>query len=545
MITDREGTKARRRYPLRSSCLCAFVVCLSVACAPGREVDRNTIVYAVRTAPNSLDPRAANDETTGRVAQLVFNSLMKNGDDLRVAPELAERLDHPDPLTYRAVLRRGVKFHDGHELTSRDVLYTFNSILSPAFTSPFRGAFRQLASVVADGDYAVVFTLKEPFAAFPIQLVPLPIVPDGAGDSLRTHPVGTGPYKFKSYAVDDQLTLAAFADYWDGPPRNAGIVMKIIPDDTMRGLEIRKGSVDVVINDLPPDIVFQLEKGGDVTVVRSPGLDLSYLGFNMTDPVVSDRRVRQAIGYAIDRDAIVKYLRRGLARPAIGLIPPEGWAFEPNVMRFVHDRVRANQLLDEAGYKDPDGDGPRPRLRLSLKISTNEDARLQGTVIQQDLARVGIQLELLTYEFATLFSDIIKGNFQIMSLQWVGGALVDPDILRRVFHSQQVPPAGFNRGRYRNAKVDRLLDLATASVDEAERKKYYGEAQKIVAEDAPYIPIWNRTNAVVTQRDLIGLRLNPTSDVQVLRHVARRQSGVDAAARHAPPLLLYLFSRFR
>lgn len=500
------------------------VALLSIACGSGRQVDLDTIVYAVRTAPNSLDPRLANDETTARVAQLVFNSLMKNGDDLRVAPELAERLENPDPLTYRAVLRNGVRFHDGHELTSRDVVYTFNSVLDPAFTSPFRGAYRQLASITADGDHAVVFRLKEPFAAFPIQLVSLPIVPDGAGLSLRTHPVGTGPYRFRSYAVDDRLALAAFDDYWDGPPRNRGVVVKVIPDDTMRGLELRKGTVDVVINDLPPDIIHQLEAGGELAVVRSPGLDFSYLGFNMRDPVVSNRLVRRAIGYAIDRDAIVRYLRRGLARPAVGLIPPEGWAFEPGVARFTHDPARATALLDEAGYRDPDGNGPRPRLRLSLKISTNEDARLQGTVIQQDLAQVGIQLELLTYEFATLFADIVNGNFQIMSLQWVGGALVDPDILRRVFHSQQVPPAGFNRGHYRNPEVDRLIDMATTATAEAERKKYYGEAQKIIAEDAPYIPIWNRTNAVVTQPDLTGLRLNPTSDVQALRHVARRAS---------------------
>src|SRR5262249_12301008 len=227
-------------------------------------------------------------------------------------PELAERLEHSDPLTYRAVLRRGVKFHDGHELTSRDVLYTFNSILAPTFTSPFKGAFKQLASISADGDYAVVFKLKEPFAAFPIQLVPLPIVPDGAGDSLRTHPVGTGPYKFESYAVDDRLELSAFEDYWDGRPSNRGVIMKVIPDDTMRGLELRKGSVDVVVNDLPPDIVYQLERSKRLAVERSPGLDFSYLGFNMRDPVVSDKRVRHAIGYAINRDAIVTYLRRGL-----------------------------------------------------------------------------------------------------------------------------------------------------------------------------------------------------------------------------------------
>jgi peptide/nickel transport system substrate-binding protein len=202
-------------------------------------------------------------------------------------------------------------------------------------------------------------------------------------------------------------------------------------------------------------------------------------------------------------------------------LPPRAWAYEPDIFMFTYNPGKAKQLLDEAGYRDPDGDGPLPRLRLSLKISTNEEVRLQSTAIQQDLRRVGIDLDVRTYEFATVFADILKGNFQIMSLQWVGGAVIDPDILRRVFHSKQTPPSGFNRGHYQNPEVDRLLDLASAALKEPDRKKYYGAAQRLIAEDAVYIPIWNRVNVAVSQKELTGVHLTPSIDFSMLKDVRR------------------------
>jgi peptide/nickel transport system substrate-binding protein len=484
--------------------------------------DPGIITIAVRSGPNTLDPRLSNDEATQRMSQLVYSPLLEHSNDLRIRPALAQRFDNPDPLTYIAYLHRGVRFHDGRELTSRDVVYTFKSILDPALRSPFKGAFRALKDVTALDDYTVVFRLTEPFAAFPMQLTGVPpIVPADAGDALKTSPIGTGPYRFVRYEADDKLVLSAFEGYWEGPPNNAGVVLKVVPDDTMRGLELRKGTTDLVVNDLPPDIVHQLETSGQFSIERSPGLDFSYLGINMRDPVLADIRVRHAIGYATNRDAIIQYLRRGLGRPAVGLVADLAWAFEPDVFRFAYDPNRARQLLDEAGYRDPDGSGPRPRLTLSLKISTNEETRLQATAIQHDLGSVGINLDVRSYEFATFYNDVVTGNVQLFALQWVGGAMIDPDMLRRVFHSREIPPEGFNRGHYQNEQVDRLLDLATSAVDEGTRKRYYGEAQKLIAADAPYIPIWNKTNVIVAQKGLDGLHLNPVGDFNALREVRR------------------------
>jgi peptide/nickel transport system substrate-binding protein len=503
-------------------CLLNFAL---IGCAqPQASAPAGAIVVGVRTGPNNLDPRLGNDEASARVTQLMFNQLFEIGDDLRPKPMLAERLENPDPLTYRVALRRGVKFHDAHELTARDVVFTYSQMIDPSFVSPAKGAFRALKSVTAIGDYGVVFKLNEPFTSFASQLAgPPAIVPAGAGPDFGQHPVGTGPYQFVRFAVDDQVVLAPFPQYFNGPPKNTGIVIRVLPDDTMRGLELKKGSIDLVVNDLPPDIVHQFE-GQDFQIAKSPGLDYSYLGINMLDPVLKDKRVRHAIGYAIDRRAIVEYLRRGLARPATGLIPSQAWAYQPDIFQFTYDPNRARQLLDEAGFRDPDANGPLLRLHLSLKVSNAEETRLQATVIQQQLREVGIDLDVRSYEFATMYEDVLKGNFQMFSLQWVGGAMVDPDILRRVFHSTQTPPAGFNRGQYSNPEVDRLLDLAGAATSEAGRKRYYGEAQKIIAEDAPYISIWNRTNVAVAQPRLTGLHLNAVGNFESLKDVIKRAS---------------------
>jgi peptide/nickel transport system substrate-binding protein len=202
-------------------------------------------------------------------------------------------------------------------------------------------------------------------------------------------------------------------------------------------------------------------------------------------------------------------------------VPPTSWAFAADAFQFTHDPARARALLEEAGYPDPDGDGPQPRLRLTLKVSTNEFYRLQAAVIQQDLRAAGIDLDVRSYEFATLSKDVASGNFQLVTLQWVG--ISDPDILRRVFHSKQVPPNGFNRGYYSNPEVDRQIDEATTALDQETRRRAYQEVQRIVARDAPYISLWYKTNVAVSQPDLTGIRLTPLAEFSFLKDVARRR----------------------
>ena len=502
-----------------------LAVVLVAACSQGRGYPPGIIVVATANAPSNFDPRVGTDEASQKIHQLLYNHLVRIDDNLQIVPDLAETFTNPEPTRYVATIRRGVRFHDGRALTARDIAFTFNSLIDPNFVSARKGAYRLLQSVRAVDDYTVEFTLKEAFGSFPINLV-MGIVPEGAPASIAQKPIGTGPYKFVSYAADDRVVLEANRDYWDGAPANDGVVLKVVPDETMRGLEMRKASADMVVNDLAPDVIHTLLGEGKVAIKTATGVDYAYIGFNMRDPLLKDARVRQAIGFAIDREAIVQYLRRGMARVASGVIPPLSWAFADDTFKFTHDPARARQLLDEAGYRDPDGDGGQPRLRLTLKTSTSEVYRVQAAVIQRDLANVGIELELRSMEFATLSSDIAKGNVQLYTLQWVG--VTDPDMLRRVFHSGQVPPSGFNRGHYINPQVDALLDRATRSTDDAERKDLYAQVQRIVAIDAPYVGLWYKTNVVVHQPSLQGVTLSPIADYTFLRHVHRGSAGPTA-----------------
>jgi peptide/nickel transport system substrate-binding protein len=498
---------------------------LACSCAKGRP-EGNAIVVGLINSPVNLDPRVGADEASQKAHQLLYSTLLRIDDDLTVVPELAESFVAESPTTYVTRLRQGVLFHNGRELSADDVVYTFRSFLDPAFRGR-SGAYRLLQSVNARDRYTVEFTLTEPFASFPINLV-MGIVQAGSGAANARNPIGTGPYKMAYFAQDDRLVLAPFDQYYGGRPRNDGLVLKVVPDDTMRGLELRKGTVDIVVNDLSPDIIFQLRQEGRLGVAEAPGSDYAYVGINLKDPILGRLLVRQALGYAIDREAIVKHLRRGFARVAVGILPPMSWAFEPRVFDFAHDPARARRLLDEAGFPDPDGDGPMPRFRLSLKTSTSEIYRVQAAAIQHDLARVGIAVDVKSSELQTLFADVLRGAFQLYTLQWVG--VTDPDMLRRVYHSRQTPPAGLNRVHYSNPDVDRLIGEAAQATDIPTRQALYARAQQLIAEDVPYISLWYKKNVAVFQPDISGVRLSAIADFTFLKDVSR--GGVSAGAAH-------------
>jgi peptide/nickel transport system substrate-binding protein len=504
------------RQAARNLAALLALIALSAGCSPQRR-EGNAIIVAMALPVINLDPRVGTDEASQKAHQLIFNTLLRIDKELRPVPDLAESLEQPDPVTYVARLRRGVLFHNGRELSADDVVYTFRSFLDPAFRGR-TAAYRMLAAVNRLDRYTVEFKLKTAVGSFPINLV-MGIVQDGSGGANARQPIGTGPYRLAQFVADDRLVLTPFEQHYAGRPRNDGLVLKVVPDDTMRGLELRNGSVDLVVNDLSPDLVWELREEGRMQVSTAAGTDYAYLGLNLRDPILSRLEVRKAIGFAIDRDAIVKYLRRGFATTAVGILPPMSWAFERNVFDFRHDPAEAVRLLDAVGYRDPDGDGPEPRLRLSLKTSTSEVYRLQAAAIQHDLARVGIAVQIRSSEFQTLAADVLRGNFQLYSLQFVG--VTDPDMLRLVYHSQLVPPAGLNRVYFRNADVDRLIGEAAAATDDAQRRRLYTEAQQRIAEGVPYISLWYKTNVAIFQPGLHGVALSPIADFTFLKDVYR------------------------
>lgn len=500
---------------MRPAAQLAVLLCaLAAGCAmPVRDPD--TLVVALAGSPVNLDPRVGSDEASQRVHQLVHCSLATLDHELRVVPEAAAGWRRLDDRTYRVDLRPDVRFHDGRLLTTEDVVFTFSSFLDPSFASPKRGAYRVLERVTRVDAHAVDFVLKEPFGSFPVNLVMGLVQQDATNPAQR--PVGCGPFQLDTFAPDDRVTLSRFDDYFGGRAKVARLSLKVVPDDTMRGLELRKGTVDLVVNDLTPDVVAQLRTDSTLVVHATPGTDFAYLGINLRDPVLRDVRVRRALAHAIDRGAIVEHLRRGLGVPASGVLPPASWAFDGDVPDFPHDVDRARLLLDEAGYPDPDGPGPAPRLRLTLKVSNAEFSRLQAAVVQSQLAEAGVALDVRTYEFATLYADVLQGRFQLFGLQWVG--VTDPDMLRRVFHTNQQPPNGFNRGFFSDAGVDDVLDEASRELDDDRRKALYGRAQRLIADQVPYLNLWYKTNVVVARAGLGDPELSPNASFAFLRDI--------------------------
>jgi peptide/nickel transport system substrate-binding protein len=476
--------------------------------------DPNTLVMIIESSPTNLDPRIGIDAWSERIDNLIFDDLLSRGDDLNVAPGLAERWDVPDPLTYVFHLHSGVKFHDGRPLTARDVKWTFDTLLMGKIRSTKAAVYKYVDHIDAPDDHTVTFHMKEADATLLWNLSDgaMGIVPYGSGDEITLHPIGSGPFKFVSAETDRDVVIERNDNYWDGPPKLGRVRFAVVPDETTEALELRKGSGDITINSLTPDTVVTLQRDPHLTVECSAGTRLAYLGFNLRDPILKDVRVRQAIAYALDRRPMIEYLWRGLAQPAKSILPAQSWAYNGDVPAYDHDPEKANRILDAAGYPEVNG----VRFHITMKTSTDANTRLMVAVMQQQLHEVGIVLDIRSFEFATFFSDVQHGAFQMYGLRWIGGN-EDPDIFEYAFHSSKFPPNGANRDYYSNPKVDALIDKARREIDPKVRKPLYADVQSILAQDLPYINLWYLDNVLVHTNRVRNLRLNPAGNYDFLR----------------------------
>lgn len=476
--------------------------------------DSNTLVMVIESSPTNLDPRVGIDAFSERIDNLIFDDLLARGQDLNVAPGLAERWEIPDPLTYIFHLHRGVTFHDGRPLTARDVKWTFDSLLQGKIRSTKKAVYRFVDRIDAPDDATVIFHMKEQDATLLWNLSDgaMGIVPYGSGDEMTQHPIGSGPFRFVSAETDREVVIERNDQYWGGPAKLARVRFAIVPDATTEALELRKGSGDVTINSLTPDTVYTLARDPNLAVERAAGTRLAYLAFNLRDPILKDARVRQAIAYALDRRPMIEYLWRGQAEPARSVLPQQSWAYNGSVPAYDHDVTKANQLLDAAGYPAVKG----VRFHITMKTSTDENTRLMVAVMQQQLREAGIALDIRSFEFATFFSDVQHGAFQMYGLRWIGGN-EDPDIFEYAFDSAKFPPNGANRGYYSNPRVDELIDKARRAVDPNVRKPLYADVQRILADELPYIDMWYLDNVLVHTRRVKNLKMNPAGNYDFLR----------------------------
>jgi peptide/nickel transport system substrate-binding protein len=364
-------------------------------------------------------------------------------------------------------------------------------------------------------DFTLVIHLSQPFATLLWNLSDgaFGVVPCGSDESFNRNPIGTGPFRFVSLEQDKEVVITRNDAYWREKPQLERVRFNVVPDTTTRALELRKGSADVAINALTADMIAAERREPTLRVEVAPGTIYTYIALNMRDPILKDVRVRQALAYAIDRGPLIHYLWRDLAEPARSILPPQHWAFDPDVAVYNHDPDRARRLLDEAGYR-AGRDGIR--FHLALKTTTEEFNRLLAVVLQQQLRDVGIALDIRSFEFATFYADVVKGQFQLFTgLRWIGGNQ-DPDIFEGVFHSASIPPRRYNRGFYSNPQVDRLIDEGRIELDQDKRKKIYTEVQQILNRDLPYIHLWYFDNVLVHSTRVDDLRLNASGNYDFL-----------------------------
>ena len=500
--------------------LCLFAVALvtlqTTSCGKPKQ-DPNTVVFLIESSPNNLDLRQGTDSQSERVGALIYDALVHKDDGLNLQPWLATSWERPDALTWIFHLRSGVRFHDGKALGAEDVAWSIRSMSDGTLITAKGGAFTNVDRVSVDGPLTVAVHTVKPDSSLLFNMSDglFGVVEKGAGRAEGLHPVGTGPFRFVSQVQDKEVVVERNPDYWGGAPTIPRVRFSVVPDNLTAALEIKKGSADVESNFITLDMVHALQGRPNLKIESGSGARVDYANFNVNDPALRDPRVRQAIACAIDRPALVAALWRGQAVLADTLLPYGQWARanDAELPQYSHDVARAIRLLDAAGFK-PDKNGVR--LRFTLKTSTDETTRLEAQVIQQQLQAAGIELQVRSAEFATFYSDITKGAFQMYMLRWIG-ANEDPDIFRYTSATSSFPPHGANRGRYSNARVDALLQAANAETDQEARRKMYVEAQQILTTDLPWIPLWYPNNEVVHSTRLTNVKIDAGGSFDFLR----------------------------
>lgn len=502
--------------------ICVLVMLLLFTGCRRRMEDPRTVVMILESSPTNLDVRQGTDAQSEFVGGLIFDALVKKDEHFNLQPWLATNWEQPDRLTWVFHLRDGVRFQDGQPLGAKDVAYTIRSMIDGSLVTAKSGAFSSVEKVEVVDPLTLRVRLKRPDAALLFNMSDglFGVVPVGAGKDFGLHPMGSGAFRFVSAVQDKEVIVERNAGYWAGPAKIERVRFSVVPDAITAALELKKGSADLASNAVTLDMVHELAKEPGLKVESGPSSRVIYTNFNVTDPVLKDKRVRQAVACAMDRQAIVNAIWRGEAQLADTLLPPAHWAAAgPGEMAaYPHDVERAKRLLEEAGlHADKDG----MRVRITLKTSTDETTRLMAAVLQQQLRSAGIDLQIRSAEFGTFYSDVTKGAFQMYALRWIGSN-EDPDIFRYVFGSDRFPPKGGNRGRYVNARVDQLMKAAGDASDREEQRREYVEVQRILADELPGIPLWYPNNDVVYSTRLAGVRPRVSGNFDFLREAEVR-----------------------
>lgn len=475
-------------------------------------VSAQTVVRAgIDVDAGTMDPRLGRDTTALRMQELIFNGLVYLDSAVVPQPDLAESWEFASPTELVVHLRQGVKFHDGSDFDSEDVVYTYQTILSDTFGAPRRSLYTPISEIVATGPYEVTFRLEKPFAPI-LQYLDMGIVPSDAAESLGEafgdNPIGTGPFKLDSWSRGATITLVANNDYFKGRPSIDQLVISVIPDNNVRLIALESGDLDLIHSPVPPQDLARLKGSGSLDVSAINALGYTYLNVNLENPLLSDVRVRKALAYLTDRETISEVLFYGMDTPGISFLLPGTYYYTEDVNTYDFDAERAAALLAEAGWADTDGDGilDKDGQKLSIELTTNVDPNRQQVLefLQGEWAQLGIDASVRVYEWPSFIADVENGQYDIALIGWLN--LADPDRSYLAFKTG----GDSNYGSYSNARVDELLEEGRTETNLAVRKSIYVEAARIITDELPYIFLLDQGYIVVHKPALQGFDVRPT-----------------------------------
>jgi peptide/nickel transport system substrate-binding protein len=448
---------------------------------------------------SNLIPLLATDNSSHSISGLIFNGLVKYDKDLNIVGDLAESWDiSKDGLVITFRLRKGVRWHDGRPFTAEDVLFTYRLTIDPKTPTAYAGDFLKVKKAEVLDPLTFRVTYDRPFApalmSWSSAVMPKHLMEgkDVTKSPLARHPIGTGPYRFKEWKTGQKIVLVYNPDYFEGRPYIDGRVMRIIPDMATMFLELRAKGIDQM-GLTPLQYTRQTENRyfrSNFRKYRYLSFAYTYMGFNLQNPMFADRRVRQALAYAINKEELIDGILLGLGKEATGPFKPGTWQYNPDVKRYPYDPKRARELLAEAGWRDSDGDGilDKGGQRFEFELLANQGNEVRSKtaeIIQRRLAEVGISVKIRIIEWAAFIKEFInKRRFDAVILGWT--IPMDPD-LYDVWHSSKTGPSELNFISYKNDEVDVLLEKGRSTFDRDERKRCYDRIQEILAEDQPYI----------------------------------------------------------
>jgi peptide/nickel transport system substrate-binding protein len=488
---------------LDRSLLAGLVLASLVAVGCSRQkalepADPQAVMVGTIGEPKKLLPMLASDGASGDISGLIFNGLVKYNPDLQLIGELAESFSvSPDCRQVDFALRPNVTWQDGAPFTADDVKFTYERMIDPKVATPYRDAFERVASLKVIDSLHLRATYKEPFApaieSWGMGMLPKHLL-DGKDlntSELNRNPVGTGPYKLQEWTTGQRVVLEANPDYFEGKPKVARYIYRIIPDTATMFLELKSGGLDFM--GLTP-VQYQRQTSGRWAAdyfqkFRYPAFAFTYLGYNLKDPRFADVRVRRAFTMAINRQSVIDGVLLGLGRVATGPFPPESWAYDPGVKPLPYDAAQAKALLAEAGWNDTNGDGlldknGQPFAFTILTNQGNDERKKTAEIIQRDLQAIGVTVEIRVLEWQAFLHEFIdKRKFEAVILGW--SLSRDPDAYD-IWHSSKTAESEFNFVSYANARVDQLLIEGRQTCDQAKRQAIYRELHRIMSEEQPY-----------------------------------------------------------